>query len=918
MPIVFLCVNPSCRRKFTVADNLAGRRARCQGCNLTMRIPQPSSQSQSTPQPSPAPQPAAVPEFQQQPFSLGDVGDADTPPPPRKRRPRPERDEDPRDEAASTERRKFPTELAAGAVMVFAFLAFLAVGYWWIGQPSSAQEASYATYLKTGEELIEMHEAVKTKADAAQAEPKMMEKAQENLDAWKQMQQVTGRKKKALEEKYEEKLRAYNERRFQLVKDFTSGKCPLLVGWGSTSKHGGVTFVNSDSFFNSSGPGELTTFRLGDFGTAVKPPANPPVKPPVTAPSKTPVGPTVTPPVTPAVTPPSGVPTDPALAGNWKLKELYDEYGDGKKSFLLVSSRYEWSIKDGKLAVVTDSKRTEFDFETDVAAKPHTLLRYLPGKRDTPEVGAAIYEFRSGGLWVCIQGGQKPPPDFITSRDTTPDRQIMVFERIGPPPFPPPSPTPGGTGPLVIDVHKKGVFSLAVSADGKTVITGDERTAACWRADGKVMSGLGGHRGPVRFVALSPDGKVAASSSGADGDTRIWEAASATVVKELPGRCQGLAFSADGTELYVEAGGVLQVYSAETGNGVRKFNDMALVESNGLYTEMVPDSMVSAGDGKNLYFGFRDGGLRRWDLATGKKAQTFGELNLSVRNSVFGIAPRPRGGVVTASSDNTIRDWKAGGELEASFKLTDQKLTAVAVCPSTGAISIGTEEGPIHIWRAGAKKTRLLEGHPGRVSALAYLPDGRLVSVGGDGKMKVWPADSPSTDGVAIAGPVAPPPPPKQEPPKKEPPKAAGAVKLGDLKVAKTTADPPSVTFTVKLELNGAELLEGWASVDVEKSEEVLKIFAGAIDQGLLSFTIDGVTIDFANPPGDLKAQRVSFRKSETDPTAYTCEVKFPKVKTRGDVTTFGVIVAARSGDKVVHSNGLEVRVNLKSGGLVK
>ena len=78
----------------------------------------------------------------------------------------------------------------------------------------------------------------------------------------------------------------------------------------------------------------------------------------------------------------------------------------------------------------------------------------------------------------------------------------------------------------------------------------------------------------------------------------------------------------------------------------------------------------------------------------------------------------------------------------------------------------------------------------------------------------------------------------------------------------------------------------------------MLKIFAGAIHQGLLSFTIDGVTIDFANPPGDLKAQRVSFRKSETDPTLYTCEVKFPKVKTKGDVTTFGVIVAARVGQQ--------------------
>ena len=127
-----------------------------------------------------------------------------------------------------------------------------------------------------------------------------------------------------------------------------------------------------------------------------------------------------------------------------------------------------------------------------------------------------------------------------------------------------------------------------------------------------------------------------------DGDIRIWDVATAAPRKQLLGRCQGLAFSPDGSELYVEAGGVLRVYSVETGNEVQKFNDMALVENNGLYTEFVPDSMASAGDGKNLYFGFRDGGLRRWDLASGKRADSFGTVDLSVRNSVFGIAPRRR------------------------------------------------------------------------------------------------------------------------------------------------------------------------------------------------------------------------------------------------------------------------------------
>ena len=147
------------------------------------------------------------------------------------------------------------------------------------------------------------------------------------------------------------------------------------------------------------------------------------------------------------------------------------------------------------------------------------------------------------------------------------------------------------------------------------------------------------------------------------------------------------------------------------------------------------------------------------------------------------------GGVVTASGDNTVRDWKSGGELEASLKLTEQKLSAVAVCPTTGAIGIGTEEGPIHIWRSGAKKTRLLEGHTGHVAALAYLPDGRLVSVGEDGKMRFWPATRRVPTEFPSRFPPTVEPPPKQDPPKTGD-KPGGSVKLSDLKITKTTADP--------------------------------------------------------------------------------------------------------------------------------
>lgn len=139
---------------------------------------------------------------------------------------------------------------------------------------------------------------------------------------------------------------------------------------------------------------------------------------------------------------------------------------------------------------------------------------------------------------------------------------------------------------------------------------------------------------------------------------------------------------------------------------------------------------------------------------------------------------------------------------------------------------------------------------------------------------------------------------------------APGTIRFSDLKITKTTFAPPSVEFTVRLELAGGDLLEAWASVGVTDAGKTLEIFAGALHEGLLG--VNG--IDFANPSPSLKAQRVEMKKRDKDNHIYHCVVRYPKVVLDNPETEFTIVAAVVKDKTIVKTNAAMARVNLKTG----
>lgn len=164
---------------------------------------------------------------------------------------------------------------------------------------------------------------------------------------------------------------------------------------------------------------------------------------------------------------------------------------------------------------------------------------------------------------------------------------------------------------------------------------------------------------------------------------------------------------------------------------------------------------------------------------------------------------------------------------------------------------------------------------------------------------------------VAAASPVSPggtPPMPKSVP-ALSPKLAPGPLSFGEPMITKTSFDPPSVEFAIRLNLAGGKLIEAWASVGITDAGQTLKVFAGALQQGLLE--VNG--INFANPSPSLKAQRVAMKRLTEDSDVYQCSVRYPKLSLNDPETEFTIVAALRKDEEIVKTEAVAVRVNLKS-----
>jgi WD40 repeat protein len=213
----------------------------------------------------------------------------------------------------------------------------------------------------------------------------------------------------------------------------------------------------------------------------------------------------------------------------------------------------------------------------------------------------------------------------------------------------------------VLTGHRKAIWALAFSPDGKRLVTAStDKTAIVWDVDsGKpALPPLNGHTDEVRSVTFSPDGKTILTGS-RDNTARLWDAGSGQpIVKQAGfgihgGTVRSVAFSRDGGRiLTASADGLVRIW--DTGSGRLLTNFPASDDGSvGIH-----DAVYSP-DEKRIVTATEDGSVRVWEVATGKQ---IGEIVAANSDDMWTAAYNPSGDrIVTASADETARIWQALG-----------------------------------------------------------------------------------------------------------------------------------------------------------------------------------------------------------------------------------------------------------------
>jgi eukaryotic-like serine/threonine-protein kinase len=242
-----------------------------------------------------------------------------------------------------------------------------------------------------------------------------------------------------------------------------------------------------------------------------------------------------------------------------------------------------------------------------------------------------------------------------------------------------------------------------------------------------------GHEGGILSVALSPDGRYAASGSWDDNLVRLWDLKIHKELAPFKGHTENVnsvAFSADSRfVLSGSADKTMRLWEVDSRKQVQLFEG---------HTSPVWSVALSRDGSRALSCGTHDKSVRLWDVKTGNELRNFEGHTLRPCSVAFSSDAKR---VLSGGWNQIMLLWDAdtGKELQR-FTGHTKHIESVAFSPDDRYALSGSRDGTMRLWEVeSGQEVRCFKGHRGWVNAVAFLPDGRrAVSAGNDGSMLLW------------------------------------------------------------------------------------------------------------------------------------------------------------------------------------